>query len=270
MSPTLYTFGLSVWGAVAELAVAELDVPVEQVSISVAEGENFKPEYLKINPEATVPSLVAEDGKAYTNSTDIVKYIISIAPKKVAPGNAELIAKVHEDGIDPNFVLLTARNDEEFANAQKGFAYSYVNNRQNSLQKHSASPEGAPFTDFYANKLVGNTKLVKLFNGEVPNAEWYEISTKHWKAVVSFITDYLPTVLPESGFIDGAEPGEDDFHVGAWLTRVTWVAGATNAPEGLKPIEKELGGPVPEKVVKYWQAWQKRPSFQKVYEKTLH
>lgn len=183
------------------------------------------------------------------------------------------------------------RNDEEFANAQKGFAYSYVNNReytyhriypifqltniisfsgQNSLQKHSASPEGAPFTDFYANKLVGNTKLVKLFNGEVPNAEWYEISTKHWKAVVSFITDYLPTVLPESGFIDGAEPGEDDFHVGAWLTRVTWVAGATNAPEGLKPIEKELGGPVPEKVVKYWQAWQKRPSFQKVYEKTLH
>ena len=77
-------------------------------------------------------------------------------------------------------------------------------------------------------------------------------------------------ILPESGFIGGAEPGEDDFHFGAWLARVTWVCGGDKEAEGYKALEKELNGPVPDKVVSYWKAWSARPSWQKVYAETLH
>ncbi|KAI0348610.1 hypothetical protein BDW22DRAFT_1424764 [Trametopsis cervina] len=270
MSPKLYTFGLSIWGALAELAAEELEVPVELVQVAVANGENFNPEFLKLNPEGTVPTLVTEDGKKYTSSTDVVKYLLSVTSKKTTPGNPEIYNKVHEPSIDPNFILLATRNDEEFVKAQNGLATAFVSGRKAALEKYSAAPDAAPFLEFYTNKLVGVNHLAKLFGGEVPTADWYALSTKHWGDIATFINVDLPALLPESGFIDGAEPGEDDFHVGAWLTRVSWVAGATNDPEGLKPIEKELGGPVPAKVVAYWKAWQKRPSFQKVYKQTLH
>ena len=86
----------------------------------------------------------------------------------------------------------------------------------------------------------------------------------------SVVPSNLPTILPESGFIGGAQPGEDDFHVGAWIARVAWVCGGDKEAEGYKALEKELKGDVPPKVVAYWTAWSVRPSWKKVYEETLH
>ncbi|KAI0348611.1 thioredoxin-like protein [Trametopsis cervina] len=270
MSPKLYSFRLAVWGAVAELAVAELAVPVEHISVSLADGDNFSPEYLKINPAGTVPTLVTEDGTTYYNSTDIVKYLVSVAQRKATPGNPKTIAIVHEDRIDPNVLMFALRNDDELAKAKSRFTCILIANRYNALKNYAASPEGAPYSDFYTSKFAFDKPLLDIYNDEASPSAWYAHSIEHWKRVVSFINDELSALLPESGFIGGDEPGEDDFHLGAWLTRVVWLAGATKDPEGLKPIEKELGGPVPPKVVKYWQAWLQRPSFQKVYEKTLH
>lgn len=63
--------------------------------------------YTPQNPNGTLPTVVAPDGKAYTNTTDATHYLLSIASKKVAPGHSDLIAKIHEDKYDPNFILLT-------------------------------------------------------------------------------------------------------------------------------------------------------------------
>lgn len=147
---------------------------------------------------------------------------------------------------------------------------TYTSTGQNALLKYAASPEGAEFKDFYDAKIAGNGALHKLYQGGVPNDEFHAKSTSHWDAIVKLILTDLNDALPESGFIGGAEPGEDDFHVGAWLTRVAWVAGATHDHEGINALEKELKGPVPPKVAAYWRAWLVRPSFKKVYEKTLH
>lgn len=141
---------------------------------------------------------------------------------------------------------------------------------QNALDKYAASPEGAAFKDFYAQKLEGNGGILKIYNGEAPGADFFTVSTNHWKNVVEYLTTDFVAVLPESGFIGGAEPGEDDFHFGAWLARVTWVCGGNKEADGYKALEKELKGPVPEKVVSYWKAWSARPSWQKVYAETLH
>lgn len=268
--PVLYTFGLSVWSAVVELAALELGVEIESKIINVVAGENFSPEFLKINPAGTIPAIVAPDGKVYGNTVESLRYILSVAPKKVTPGHAEIIDKVHDDDHDPNFALLTARNEEELKKAAEGFPFTFVTNRQNALEKYSSSAEGAAFKDWYAEKLQKNGGLLKVYKGEVPATDFFAISTKLWENLTSYILHDLPQILPESGFIAGAEPGEDDYHVAAWLARVTWVTGGNKELDGYKALEKELHTDVPPKVVAYWQLWASRPSWSKVYAETLH
>ncbi|KAJ3528655.1 hypothetical protein NM688_g7966 [Phlebia brevispora] len=267
--PVLYTFGLSVWSAVPELAVQELGLEVDKKIINVVEGENFSPEFLKINPKGTLPTLV-HNGKAYTSSTDVTRHLVEIASKKITPAHTDLIAKIHEDKYDPNFILLTARNEEELKKAAEGFPTTFVSNRQNALGKYSSSPEGAAFKGFYAEKLESNGGVLKVYKGEAPSADFFTLSTNHWQNVVGYLQNDLPAILPESGFIGGTEPGEDDFHVGAWLARVTWVCGGDKEDEGYKALVKELKGDVHPKIITYWKAWSARPSWKKVYEETLH
>ena len=92
----------------------------------------------------------------------------------------------------------------------------------------------------------------------------------HWETISAFILNDLPTLLPESGFLGGAIPGEDDFHLGAWLARLVHVAGGKNEKEGYKALEKETKQPIPPKVVAYWTAWTERPSWNRVYKDGLH
>lgn len=87
----------------------------------------------------------------------------------------------------------------------------------------------------------------------------------------AFILEELPDILPESGFLGGDKPGEDDFHLAAWLARIASVAGGgDSSKDGARAIEKELGKATPEKVVSYWTAWSGRKSWQEVYANGLH
>ncbi|OCH96480.1 hypothetical protein OBBRIDRAFT_829907 [Obba rivulosa] len=271
--PTLYTFGISVWSAAPELAIAELhpEGAIDTQIINVVEGGNFAPEYLKINPHGTVPALLA-DGKTYVSSAEVTRYLLETAPKKVTPGTS-FIDKIHEDRYDPNFPLLTTRNEEEFKTASSGFPLTFVSNRQNALDKYSKSPEGSQFKEFYDAKLAGNGSILAIYKGEVPEDvknSFFDQSTKHWETISSFILNDLPSFLPASGFLGGAEPGEDDFHLAAWLSRIGFLTGGKAEKDGYKAIEKETKQPLPAKVAAYWQAWAERPSWKKVYADGLH
>ncbi|OSD03506.1 hypothetical protein PYCCODRAFT_1434403 [Trametes coccinea BRFM310] len=273
--PTFYTFGLSVWSAAPELALAELGYPddaIETKVVNLVEGENFTPQFIEINPNATLPTLVA-DGKAYTNTKDVVRYLIEHAPKKdVAPGTA-FIDKIHEDSIDPNAPLLLARNEEELNASASGFPFTFVQNRQNSLEKHSVLPEAAPLKSIYDEKKKGNGSFLSVYKGEVPEETkqaFFKQSIQHWNNLVSFILNDLPAALPESGFLGGQNPGEDDFHLAAWLVRIAHLVGASADKDGIKALEKETKKPIPPKVAAYWAAWVERPSFKKVYVNGLH
>ena len=80
----------------------------------------------------------------------------------------------------------------------------------------------------------------------------------------------LPTAITEGPFIGGVRPGVDDFHVGAWITRIAFVSGAQKSEEGLSALEKRFG-PLPENVKAYWTAWIGRDSWVKAYpENALH
>ncbi|TCD63994.1 hypothetical protein EIP91_004696 [Steccherinum ochraceum] len=272
--PIFYTFGLSIWSAVPELAIVELGYQsdaFEEKVINLVEGENFNPSFLKINPNATLPTLVA-DGKSYTNTADVTRYLIDHAPKKVALGKPALITRVHEDSIDPNFPLFAARDEETRKANASGFAFTFANNRQNALLKYSKTPEAAPFKAFYDDKIKGNGGILAIYAGQASEdvkQGFFKTSQQHFKNIANFILKELPGYLPDSGFIDGEVPGEDDFHVGAWLARIALVSGGTQDKDGYKALEKELGEPVPAKVAAYWAAWSERPGWKQVYANSL-
>ena len=101
--------------------------------------------------------------------------------------------------------------------------------------------------------------------------QWFELSNGAWAAIRKFILTDIPAILPESGYIGGAVPGEDDFHLAAWLARIALLTGATPAEDGVLSLKKELGGEdVPPKVVAYWKLWSATDAWKKVYENGLH
>lgn len=132
------------------------------------------------------------------------------------------------------------------------------------------TPEAAELKAFYDAKKEGNGGLLAIYKGEVPadvTASFISQSQSVWASITAYILTDLPALLPASGFIGGERPGEDDFHVGAWLARISMVS---DVKENVAELEKELGSPVPEKVVAYWNAWTARPAWKKVYAEGLH
>ena len=69
-------------------------------------GANFEPSFLKLNREATLPTLTA-GSKVYTDTKSVVSYLNSIAPSPVAKPTS-FTDLIHEDKYDPNFALLLA------------------------------------------------------------------------------------------------------------------------------------------------------------------
>lgn len=133
--------------------------------------------------------------------------------------------------------------------------------------------DAADFGGFYKEKIASNGELLAIYQSEVPEAAkkgFFEKSKRHWESLRSFITEVLPEYLPEHGFIGGVQPGEDDFHVAAWLARIAVSSGAKQTNEGLQALEKEFSTEIPEKVASYWNAWGERQSWKEVYEGALH
>ena len=80
MSMTLYHHGSSASSAKVRFALAEKRLPWNGVYIDILAGEQFKPEYLAVNPKAVVPAL-KHDGRTITESTLICEYIEDSFPE---------------------------------------------------------------------------------------------------------------------------------------------------------------------------------------------
>lgn len=67
------------------LAEKGIEVPTEQVN--TREAEQFKPEFLAINPRGTVPALVLDDGTVLTESVAICRYFEETNPSPALFGS---------------------------------------------------------------------------------------------------------------------------------------------------------------------------------------
>ncbi|CAE6457323.1 unnamed protein product [Rhizoctonia solani] len=271
--PVLYVFGASVWASAPSLALLELKYPpgaVEEKVVNLLEGENFTPEFIKINNNATLPTLVTAD-KTYTDTAGSVEWIVLNAPTPgIKSTHQDVIVAVHRDNIDPNFSLLSARTQEELDSKRGGIPGQFIRQRQAKLEELAPkSPEDLKV--WYKGKLEFNGFLSSVYaEGASPDVTsgWFDKSNQHWENVKAFITSELPNFLPESGFIDGVVPGEADFHVAAWLARTAGVSGAKI--DDVAPLGEALGLSLDPKIVAYFNAWKVRDSWKKVYEEGLH
>ncbi|KAI0263273.1 hypothetical protein BC834DRAFT_326378 [Gloeopeniophorella convolvens] len=264
--PVFYTFEYSIWATPARIAIVELGVDVETKRVNLIEGENFDPEFVKINPNATIPSLTHQ-GKAYTNTIDVVNHIASLSTKKVAPASA-ITVEVHEDKIDPNFAFAASRNDEELAKATKGFVNFFTTTRLGGLKKWAATPEAQALNkSWYDGKIAAISGVYALLNGGAPEEAkqgFFARSAQLWDNVKVFYLETIPAAITEGPFIGGAEPGVDDFHVVSWLAHMSFILGAQKAEDGLATLEKTYG-PVNPKIKAYWDAFAARPSWAAAY-----
>lgn len=79
------------------ILLEELECVFEVYLVNLLAGDQYKPEYLKINPKATIPTLVRDDGTAITEFSAIAYWLARQYPKaKLLPGTAEADSKAIE------------------------------------------------------------------------------------------------------------------------------------------------------------------------------
>lgn len=79
------------------ILLEELDLPFEVYIVNLPRGDHTTPEYLAINPKASIPTLVRNDGSALTEFQAIAYWLARSHPKaKLLPGDADGEARVIE------------------------------------------------------------------------------------------------------------------------------------------------------------------------------
>lgn len=89
----LYHHGSSVCAAKVRFYLAEKDLPWEGHYIDILKGEQFTPEYIKLNPKAVVPTLVHNE-TVIRDSTNICEYLDDVFPdRQVRPADPVMRAE---------------------------------------------------------------------------------------------------------------------------------------------------------------------------------
>ncbi|MHB1144474.1 MAG: glutathione S-transferase family protein [Thiobacillus sp.] len=79
------------------ILLEELDLPFEVTVVNLLRGDHTTPDYLAINPKATIPTLVRNDGAALTEFQAIAWWLARSHPQaKLLPGDADGDARVIE------------------------------------------------------------------------------------------------------------------------------------------------------------------------------
>jgi glutathione S-transferase len=90
----LFHHGSSVCAAKVRLALAEKGLDWKSHYIDILKGDQFDPEYMKLNPKAVVPTLL-HDGHAVIESTVICEYVDEVFPDPpLKPANARSRAEM--------------------------------------------------------------------------------------------------------------------------------------------------------------------------------
>jgi glutathione S-transferase len=109
----LFHHGSSVCAAKVRIVLQEKNVDFKPHYVDILTGEQFTPEYMKLNPKAVVPTLV-HDGRALVESTAICEYLDEVFPDPpLKPDNAldrhamRLWTKAIDEDLHPACAVIT-------------------------------------------------------------------------------------------------------------------------------------------------------------------
>lgn len=253
----LYHNDMSVCAQKARFALAEKKLPWEGRHLNLRAGDQQKPEYLKLNPNAVVPTLV-DDGTVIIESTVICEYLDDAYPEpRLKPADAVGRARMR---------LWTKQLDEgvhaatSVVSSAIAFRYQKLAAGMEALEEfHKKMPDPVKRERSWENITKGAesrffAEAVKRFDKLLADIET-TLSSAPWLAGEEFsLADigYAPYVTRldhlQMQFLWDKRP-----HIPMWYDRIRERRGYT---EGLEkwfnpaylPLMKEKGAEVQEKV----------------------
>ena len=76
-----YGFWRSLAACRVRIALALKGLKAEEIPVNLMQGEQLKPEYRAVNPQAVVPALILDDGAALFESMAIIEYLDETHPQ---------------------------------------------------------------------------------------------------------------------------------------------------------------------------------------------
>lgn len=76
----LYQSMQSVCSGKVRLVLEEKGAEYEEIDVDLQKGEQFDPDYMKLNPKAVVPTII-HDGKVIRESTVMIEYLDQVFPE---------------------------------------------------------------------------------------------------------------------------------------------------------------------------------------------
>ncbi|KAL2831596.1 hypothetical protein BJY01DRAFT_240059 [Aspergillus pseudoustus] len=288
---TLYSSTGSQWAYVAHLALIEkgyksdeydvvnVDLSKPPYVISVT-AENLEPEYVKINPHGTIPSMNHPALETpLVDSVDILDYLDRSRPAAtpLIPSDPttkarvqQLIELVHSDQVGTNLILLQARSDEELDGKRISPWHTFLSNREATLEKYRAHEPNHPF---YERRSAENGALLRLYTTKSTpeHAELFARTHSQYREFAAGV-DRLESllVLP---YAAAPSVTAADLHIVPWLAHAMWGAGGEDIGD-FAHLEELIQVSVPdfkvgERIKTWWANIGQRESFKQCYQ-SLH
>jgi glutathione S-transferase len=261
MGLTLYTFPASLWAGVPRLFVHQNDIPnVKFVTVDLSKAENFAPDYLKVQPNHTVPALTIEENGSTRNlddTTSVIDYLNQLVGNKYSIPEkdseiSEFLKYMHGEADVGNPLFFTSGSQDEL-DSKKDLIVGFLNGRIAGWERYlKEAPEHA---DLYNENIKSTKELLAPYLGDKEaTTKMFALNKQLWEAGVKFL-DHTESVLTSNGgdFLFGKE-SVADFHMVPYLFRDLLV----RKPEQVFANHPNLEA--------YYKRAQARPSFAQTFQ----
>lgn len=234
---TLYHYWSSVCSQKARFCLAEKGLDWDSRHVDLFTFDHWKPEYVKMNRKAVVPTLV-HDGRIVTESNVIIEYLEDVFPQvRLRPEDPYLRAKMR------HWIYIS----EEDAHPNVNTCSYNLRHRPRLLQKYSIE-EVRRIAQGHPNPELRARMVRRAEQGVSPEEE-----AAAYRALAAMV-DWMEQSLSEGAWLAGGEFSLADIAMAPYANRIEVLA----HPE-------ILGTSAHPRVADWWARIQARPGFKQAF-----